>query len=126
MEKDPETTQTAYQLSQKLNVPSRTIRSLCSHGLIPGVRRTLTGRLVFTPEQASWIKTLLQLQSIGLNNAELKHYAALTRQGNDTIPERKAILETKKRQIWQTIESAERNIDFIERQTEIFDQELAK
>lgn len=126
MDNQSSTNCTAYQLSQEFHVPSRTIRSLCSRGLVPGVRRTLTGRLTFTADQADWIKTLLRLQAIGFDGSELKRYAELTRRGNETIPERKALLETKKRQIWQAIEAAERNIDFIERQTELFDQALAK
>lgn len=113
------------QLSQDLQVPSQVLRRFCSRGLVPGIRRTRTGRLAITPQQATWLRTLVFLQSCGFNNYELKRYVNLCRQGNVTIPERKAMLETKKRQIWQTIENAQANIDFIERKTDIFDQTLA-
>ena len=123
-----ESTQEQYnirQLSQEFHTPSQTLRRFCSRGLVPGVRRTRTGRLTFMPEQATWLRTLVFLQSCGFSSSELKRYATLCRQGNDTIPKRKAMLETKKRQIWQTIEDAQANIDFIERKTDIFDQALA-
>lgn len=123
-----ESTQEQYnirQLSQEFHIPSQTLRRFCSRGLVPGVRRTRTGRLTFTLEQATWLRTLVFLQSCGFSSSELKRYATLCRQGNGTIPERKAMLETKKRQIWQTIEDAQANIDFIERKTDIFDQALA-
>lgn len=113
------------QLSSQLHTSSRVLRRFCSRGLVPGVRRTRTGRLTFTPEQATWLRTLVFLQSCGFSSSELKRYTTLCRQGNGTIPERKAMLETKKRQIWQTIEDAQANIDFIERKTDIFDQALA-
>lgn len=59
---------------------------------------------------------------MGIN--ELKKYAALCRKGNSTIAERKAMLETQKRQLWQEFENIQAGIDFIERKNEVFDKVL--
>lgn len=61
-----------------------------------------------------------------MSQAELKQYTRLFRQGKDTLAERKAMLETQKRQLWQELEDRQQGIDFLERQTELIDQELAK
>jgi len=56
---------------------------------------------------------------------ELKKYVALCRRGDSTIPERKAMLETKKRQLWQELEEIHTGIDFIERKTEVLDKAMS-
>ena len=125
MDTESQKTYNIKQLSQELGAPSYMLRRFCLRGYVPGIRRTRTNRLVFTPAQATWLSTLVRLQSSGFSNADLRNYVWLCRKGNSTIAERKAILETKKRQLWQTISEAQANIDFIERKTEIFDKALS-
>lgn len=45
---------------------------------------------------------------------ELKKYVRLCRTGQKTVPERKALLETQKRQLWQELEDIQAGINFIE------------
>lgn len=106
---------TTKQASQILGVPKYTIRSYCNKGLVPHVRRARNGYRIFTPGQVDWLRTIIKLRAAGMGINELKKYVALCRKGNSTIVERKAMLETQKRQLWQELENIQAGIDFIER-----------
>ncbi len=113
---------TTGQVAEQLNLPPSTILSFCRSGLVPGVRRDRRCRRIFQAWQLDHIRTLLGLRQAGFSNTELKHYARLVRQGQKTLPERKALMETRKRQLWQQLEDLQRGIDFLERQVEYIDQ----
>lgn len=117
---------TVKQAAARLKTSPGTIRHYYRIGLLPNAKRAKNGYRILTPEQLAQTRNLIFLKRCGLTNREVRRYINLERQGNDTIPERKALLATKKRQLWQQLEDIQENIDFIERQTEIFDQELAK
>ena len=92
--------------------------------MIPHVRRLSNYHRVLTEQQLDWVKTLLGLKQCGMRPSEIKQYIKLCRQGNSTIKERSAMLDTKRRQLWQEIEELQAGINFIERKQEIFNQIL--
>jgi len=112
-------------VSRMLGTTSSAIRLYCNKGLVPNVKHTITGYRIFTAEQVDWLRALLNLRKIGMGIDELKRYVTLCRKGDSTIPERKAMLETKKRQLWQELEDIHAGIDFIERKTEVFDKAMS-
>ena len=101
-----------------LGIPLRSLRRLCTQGLIPGVKRDHSRQRVFTEQQLNLAKTLFSMREYGFKSRDVRKYAALYRQGASTKAERKALLDTRKRQIWQEIETRQAAIDFIERQDE--------
>lgn len=113
------------EASTALNVTPKVVRGLCSSGLIPYVKRDRLGHRVFTEDQLNHARVILGLRQAGLKKAELRRYTNLVRQGDSTLAERKALLETERRQAWQRHDSIQHNIDFMERQIELIDQELA-
>lgn len=114
------------QAAEELGVPVRLLREMCNRGLIPQVRRDGKGRRLFTLEHMALIAVLLGLKKAGFKNAELKRYSRMYRLGEASLSERKAMMETKKRQLWQELEDKQEGIDFLERQVEIIDVELSK
>lgn len=112
------------EASKMLNVSSFMIRKFCNSGLVPGFKYRVAGRRVFTPEQVDWLRTIIKLRATGMDIGDLKKYVALCREGDSTIAERKAMLETQKRQLWQELEDIQAGIDFIERKNEVFDEVL--
>lgn len=114
------------QAAEELGVPVRLLRGMCNRGLIPQVQRDGKGRRLFTPEHMELIVVLLGLKKAGFKNTELKRYSRMYRLGEASLSERKAMMETKKRQLWQELEDKQEGIDFLERQIEIIDAELNK
>lgn len=117
---------TIQEACDSLRIPIYTLRHLCNTGLIPHIKRDRAGRRIFTEAQLNHARIILGLRQAGLKKAELKRYTNLVRQGDSTLAERKALLETEKRQAWQKLEDIQRDIDFMERQIELIDQQLTK
>lgn len=113
---------TMVQASKQLGVPVATLRRLCNSGLIPRVRRDRRGYRILQDWQVNYAGVLLRLKEAGLSKAELKRYAKLMRQGKQSLAQRKALLETWRRQLWQELEDRKQGIDVIERQIELIDQ----
>lgn len=115
---------TIKDASIQLGVPGYALRRLCNSGLIPNVRRNQRGFRVLEDWQIEYARTLLGLKQAGLKQTELKKYTRLFRQGEETSAERKAMLETQKRQLWQELEDKQQGIDFLERQVELIEREM--
>lgn len=117
---------TIQQASAEIGVSPSALRRLCNSGLIPRVRRNKRGFRVLAPWQLNLAVLLLRLRQVGFNRTELKRFARLTEQGEATLTERKAILETQKRQLWQELEDRQHEIDLLERQIELLDKDIAE
>lgn len=117
---------TIKQVSEMLKMPAAAIRYFCNSGLVPYVRRDSRYHRVFEDWQINHIRIILGLRQAGLSKPELRRYARLVRQGRKTLPERKAMMETQKRQLWQDLENIRQGIDFLERQVELIDTEMTK
>jgi len=117
---DNQETYTLRQASELLGIPLSTVRYYYRKGLIPHARRLGTGYRILDHDQLDWVQTIDKLHRFcGLSVDELKKYTWLSRQGKATITERLAILDTKKRQLWQELEDLKDGIDFIERREDI-------
>lgn len=107
---------TIKQAAAQLGIPASTIRYYCGLGLIPHIKRTRTGYRLLNSCQLDQLCFIAHLSRCGFSTKELKRYATLAKQGNITIPERKALLATKKQQLWHQVRDLQNEIDFIERQ----------
>lgn len=121
---DNDTLYNLGEASAALGTNIQTLRRLCDSGLIPYVKRSRAGKRTLDEHQLHHARLILGLRRMGLRKNELKRYTALARQGVETLPERKALLETEKRQAWQKLEDIQRDIDFLERQIELMDAEM--
>ncbi len=119
---EPNSQYTVSEVSEKLQIPQSTLRYFCNSGLIPAVRRNRLGHRIFEEWQLDHIRVMLGLRQAGFTKSDLKRYAHLVRQGELTLSERKALMETQKRQLWQQLEGLQQGIDFLERQIEQIDQ----
>lgn len=99
-------TYTVAQACEILGASRNVVRKILKRGTIRGIKRRRNKYRVLDAEQLELLRTLY----------------CLNRGGATTLPERKAILEAKKRQMWEKLKELQTAIDFIERKVEIIDQ----
>lgn len=117
-------TYTLREVSQELGIPTHNLRRFCDKGLIRGVRRKRGGYRILNESQVERAQMLENLRRIGFSYNDMKRFVRLEGKGDATILERKAMLETKRRQLWQQVEELQDGIDFVERKIEVFDKKL--
>ena len=71
-----------------------TIRYYEKSGLLPTIRRGPDGHRAFSGENIDWLTLLFWLRETGMPMKTMSRFAALYRDGDETIPERKEILLT--------------------------------
>ena len=110
---------TLREASRELGIPVYTLRRFCNAGVVRGIRRKRNGYRILSGEQVELLRVFVRMSQAGFTMKEIKKYANLQRQC--MRGECKAILETKRRQLWTQINERQRGIDFIERAIEIMD-----
>ncbi len=90
-----------------------TIRFYESSGLIPPVHRDQSGRRVFSQVDVEWLKLIASLRETGMPMTEMKRFAALYKQGDVTIPERRSVLRTHAKCLEHRREALDRCADLL-------------
>lgn len=84
------------EASERLGLPSHTIRYYEKEGLLPFIQRDKYGNRVFEQRDVDWIVLMTCFRATGMTVANLKRIVDLAVQGDSTISERKEILENHK------------------------------
>ena len=69
-----------------------TIRFYEKSGLLPPVGRGADGRRDFSAGVVEWLVLLASLRDTGMSMREMRHFAGLYRQGDETVLERRQVL----------------------------------
>lgn len=111
---------TMRQASRILGIKSQNLRRYCNRGFVPGLRHSHMGQpRTFTPEQLNYLRLAHFLTQAGFVAKDLRKYVGLMQDQDEAArEERRAMLLTHKRQVWQRIEDLQETIDFLERQEE--------
>ena len=70
----------------------QTIRYYENAGIVPPIARGPDGRRRFSSENLEWLTLLYWLRETGMPMKEMRRFAGLYQEGEQTIPERKKIL----------------------------------
>lgn len=87
------------QVCEQTGLSYETLKFYCNQGLVPNVKRDSQNRRIFSDKDIAWINSLSCLKNCNMGIAEMKEYLQLCLQGQGTIPERKVILERKRREL---------------------------
>lgn len=98
---------TMKQACEKTGLPYETLKFYCNQGLVPNVKRDSQNRRIFDDRDIAWINSLSCLKNCNMGIGEMKEYLALCLEGEGSIPERKVILEAKRK----TLEEERKRID---------------
>ena len=116
---------TMKQACELTNSSYETLKFYCNQGLVPNVKRDANNRRVFDDRDIAWINSLSCLKNCDLSIAEMKHYIDLCLQGEASIPERKAILDGKRRELLAKQEALQAALDYIDWKQGFYDDVLS-
>lgn len=104
---------TMKQTCEAVSLPYETLKFYCNEGLIPNVKRGENNYRIFDDNDISWIKSLSCLKKCGMKIADMKEYLALCLQGEETIPQRKKMLDKFQKDLEVRKKELQENIDYI-------------
>lgn len=116
---------TMKQACEKTGLSYETLKFYCNQGLIPNVRRDSLNRRVFTEKNIGWINSLSCLKNCNMGIREMKEYMQLCLLGPSSIPQRKIILENKRRELEQEQERIRSSIAYIDWKQNFYDEVLS-
>ena len=110
---------TITELAESTGLSKHTLRYYERAGLIPFVTRdSSSGHRVYTPEHTQWVTFIRNLRATGMPIRELRAYSRLVSKGDDTWPDRKAILAAHRSRV-------DAMITLLEGQRDALDEKLA-
>lgn len=117
-----------YSMKQVCKATGLTYDALkfyCNAGLIPNVKRDKNNYRIFSDRDIEWIKGLTCLKNCGMSIKEIKAFLDLCLKGEETIPERKAILYGKMQELKMKQQELQKSIDYIHWKQQFYDDVLS-
>lgn len=113
------------QACEMTNMNYETLKFYCNQGLVPNVKRDSKNRRIFDDRDIAWINSLSCLKSCDLSIAEMKYYIKLCLCGPSSIPERKIILEHKRKELLEKQKELQSALDYIDWKQNFYDDVLS-
>ncbi|KRL75667.1 MerR family transcriptional regulator [Secundilactobacillus paracollinoides] len=107
--------ETIYKIgafSKKVGLPNSTLRYYEDEGLIKP-HYDDNGQRYYTDADIKWIGFILHLKGTGMRMGELKDYVTWRAQGDETIPQRVALLSRVKTNAEDEIKELEANLEVV-------------
>ena len=116
---------TMMQACEETGMTYQGLKFYCNEGLVPNVKRDGRNRRVFDERDLAWIKGLSCLRDCDMSIKEMKRYLELCLQGVSSIPERKNLLEQKRRRLVERMAALENLIQYIDAKQRFYDEVLS-
>ncbi len=108
------TKRTIQQTAIETNLSIDTLRYYERIGLIVGIARAPNGHRRYSDADIIWIGFLKQLRATGMSIADMQTFAELRKQGDSTVADRCAILNSHRESLVNQIQQLEQFIDVID------------
>lgn len=116
---------TMKQVCEQTGMPYETLKYYCNEGLIPNVKRAPNNYRIFDDHDVKWISSLSCLKNCGMRITEMKAYLALCLEGESSIPERKIMLEKRRKDLELKMKELQTTIDYIDWKQNFYDDVLS-
>lgn len=108
------------EVSKLTKLKPHTLRYYESIGLIKSIKRNESGKRVYSQQDLKWLEFIIRLRETGMSISKMKEYARLRYLGDDTISERKSIMEEHLVSINKDIERLLEAKKFVENKIEVY------
>lgn len=116
---------TMMHVCRELGLTYQTLKFYCNQGLVPNVKRDKNNRRIFDGRDIEWLRGLGHLKRCGMSIEEMKAYMNLCLEGPRSIPERKLMLDAKRKALVEKLAEVQKSIDYIDRKQAYYDDVLA-
>ena len=108
---------TVGEIANKLNIAPSTIRYYDKEGLIPFVERSSGGIRMFKDSDFEWLSIIECLKQTGMSIKEIKTFIDWCMQGDETISQRKALIEKQRVIILEQIKQMQETLAMLDYKT---------
>ncbi|MGN7490041.1 MerR family transcriptional regulator [Paenibacillus sp. SAF-054] len=108
------------QLANETGLSIHTIRYYEKEGIFPPVKRNENGIRIYDSEDMEWIQFACRLRETGMSIAEMKKFAQLVIQGDESKNERIQLLQQQNMRIQNQMEQLTRCMELINRKIELY------
>jgi DNA-binding transcriptional MerR regulator len=112
---DGEDTYVISEVAAHTGLSAHTLRWYERIGLMPHVDRSHTGQRRYTNRDLHWLDFVGKLRLTGMPVADMVRYAELMREGDHTIPERRALLEAHREAVRERMEELRDSLRVLDR-----------
>lgn len=112
---------TIKEASERLGCPAHTIRFYEKEGLLPYIKRDKHGNRLFEQEHLDWIRLMTCFRATGMKLSLLKEMVDLALDGDTTIPQRKAILNQYKEELFRRQHELTEALDAVNNKLSIYE-----
>ena len=112
------TWRTTQQIAGETGLSMDTLRYYERIGLIQDVERAPNGHRRYSDDDKTWILFLKQLRATGMSIAQMQQFAELRRDGDETIPQRRTMLELHRQELADQIAMREAFMSLIDAKIE--------
>lgn len=116
---------TMKEACNQVEMNYETLKFYCREGLVPNVKRDENNFRLFDERDIAWIKGVQCLRKCGMGIREIKKYMAYCLRGQESIPQRKDMLENTRQKLEQKILELQENLKYIESKQKYYDDVLA-
>ncbi len=115
---------TISEVSKRYGISQDTLRYYEQIGVIPPVHRTKSGLRDYTDEDCGWVELAGCMRGAGLPLPVLAEYVRLSRQGDETIPDRRNLLLEQKEQLNVQLQAIQKTMERLEYKISCYDKAM--
>ena len=113
---------TIQEASKVTGLSAHTLRYYERVGLIHPIAREENTRRCYSADDLGWIDFLTKLRATGMPIREMRRYAELQRQGEESLPERVEMLKALRDQVEEHIHELNENLKLVHYKIEVYGQ----
>ena len=115
---------TISELAEATGLTTHTLRYWEAEGLIPEVERNEAGHRRYRPDHIDWVGLLDRLRTSGMSIGRMRDYTALAVTGDETVAERRALLERHATEIRARIAELEQCLGIVRAKIDLYSGRL--
>jgi DNA-binding transcriptional MerR regulator len=117
---------TIQQVAEQTGLSVHTLRYYERIGLIHPIGRAENHHRRYTPDDVGWIDFLMKLRATGMTIQQMQAYAALQREGDETLPQRLEMLEEHRCLVEEQIAALQEHLNLIYYKIEVYGEIVAE